>query len=251
MALSDVEFSAFLEKLRAISADFEQLGAMDDHQFRIFAQALHASQVQLKKNLFVTDYRNQADVEKFEYSFGAQSAQFIIDIVPYLHQVMLQHYRRSDELTLVDVGPGSCIGTNLLASLHSDDVIYSKLKIDAIDYTNVRERWATALYPKINYRVEDLFDQPDRQWDFVICSHVIEHLDEPRPFIDALRRICKGFAFIYSPFEELDRIPYHLSTITRDTYAGIDNCRLEIRKSMGWRCDLPGNDCILAIIDCR
>jgi hypothetical protein len=75
--------------------------------------------------------------------------------------------------------------------------------------------------------------------------------DEPRPFIDALRRICKGFVFIYSPYEEFDRIPYHLSTIARDTYAGIKDCRLEILRSMGWRGDVPGNECILAIIDCR
>lgn len=251
MALSELEFSTFLERLRSVSKDFDLLGAMDDQQFKIFTQALHASQARLKQNLFVSDFRNQADVEKFEYAFGAQSTQFIIDILPYLHQVMVQHYERSDELTLIDVGPGSCIGTNLLAALHSDHVIYSKLKIDAIDHANIRERWVTALYPKINLRVEDLFDQPDRQWDFVICSHVIEHVDEPRSFIDALRRICKGFAFIYSPYEEFDRIPYHLSTITKDTYAGIDNCRLEILRSMGWRGDVPGNECILAIIDCR
>ena len=193
MALNESEFATFIENLRSLSADFVQLGAMSDSQFKRFTRVLHESQLALKKNLFVDDYRNQADVEKFEFAFGAQSTQFIIDILPFLHQVMLENYQRSDELTLIDVGP---------RLLHRHEpardariatiIIYSKLKIDAVDYTKVRERWASALYPKIDYRVGDLFDLPDKQWDLVICSHVIEHLEAPRPFIDCAEAGVQG-----------------------------------------------------------
>ena len=212
---------------------------------------MHEFQASLKQSVFVGDFRNKSDVTRFEYGFGAQSAQFMIDILPFLHEVMVAHYERSDELSLIDIGSGSCIGTNLLTILHSDRVIYSKLNVSAIDHTDVRERWVRALYPKIDYRVADLYELPEKQWDFVVCSHVIEHVEEPREFIEALLRICKGFAFVYSPYEEFDRIPHHLNTIDKATYAGIQGCRLEVLRSMGWRGDIPGNHCLLAIIDCR
>ena len=251
MPLDPLQFSDFMDMLRKTGSDYAKIREMDDAQFDQFAGLLHANQTLLKQALYVDSFRNQADAEKFEYAGGAQSLQFVIDILPYLHEVMVTHYGRLDELSLIDVGPGSCVGTNLLTALHSDHVVFSKLKVQAIDYTNIRQRWVSALYPKVDHKVGDLFDLPSRTWDLVVCSHVIEHVEEPRPFIDKLLDICKGFAFIYSPFEERERIPYHLSTITRDTYAGIERCRLEVLKSMGWHGDVPGEHCLLAIVDCR
>ncbi len=245
------QFDALMVRLIETGQDFDRIRSMDPDQFERFVAAIHANQAALKRNLYVDSYRNTSNADKFEYGFGAQSMQFVIDVLPYLHETMVANYARFDELSLIDVGPGSCIGTNLLAALHSDHIVYSKLAIEAIDYTDVRQRWATTLYPKVKHRVGDLFDLPSRSWDFVLCSHVIEHVEEPRAFIDKLLDICKGFAFIYSPFEEHERIPFHLSTITKETYTGVDRCRLELIKSMGWRGDLPGEYCLLAIVDCR
>jgi SAM-dependent methyltransferase len=250
-ALEAHAFRSLIESLDKAGRELAGVPSMSRAQFQEFVSVVHTFQESLKHSVFVNDFRNKTDAARFEYGFGAQSAQFMIDILPYLHEVMVSHYERSDELSLVDVGSGSCIGTNLLTMLHSDRVIYSKLNVAAIDHTDVRERWVRTLYPKIDYRVVDLFDLPEKQWDFVICSHVIEHVEEPRAFIDALLRICKGFTFVYSPYEEFDRIPHHLSTIDKETYAGIGGCRLEVIRSMGWRGDIAGNHCLLAIIDCR
>lgn len=251
MPLTEEQFSSLLSRLTAAATDSDRIGDMDTHQFDRYAAALHAHQAALKRNLYVDSFRNGGDAEKFEYVFGAQSMQFVADLLPHIHETMLAHYGRFDELSLVDVGAGSCMGTNLLAALHSDHVVYSKLKIDAVDYIDLRQRWVKALYPKVHHQVADLFDLPSRNWDLVLCSHVVEHVENPRPFIEKLMDICKGFAFIYTPFEERDLIPHHLSTITRDTYSGIERCRLEVIKSMGWRGDMPGEYCLLAIIDCR
>jgi SAM-dependent methyltransferase len=249
-SMDEDSFRTLIDTLDEARRGLRGAPSMSRAQFEEFATTVHAFQASLKQSVFVNDFRNKADAATFEYAFGAQSAQFMIDILPYLHEVMVAHYARSDELSLVDVGAGSCIGTNLLTMLHSDHVVYSKLNVTAVDHTDVRERWVRALYPMIDYRIADLFDLPGKQWDFVVCSHVIEHVEEPRDFIEALLRICKGFAFVYSPYEEFDRIPHHLSTIVKDTYAGIPGCRLEVMRSMGWRGDIPGNDCLLAIIDC-
>jgi hypothetical protein len=99
--------------------------------------------------------------------------------------------------------------------------------------------------------VGDVHALPDRAWDFVVCSHVVEHVEDPRAFIDTLRRICRGFAFVYTPYREIERIPDHLSTIDESTYAGIPGCELEVVASMGWHPDRPGDDCLIATIDCR
>lgn len=240
-----------MEQMRAFKNEIPTIASLNDEQFGIFCGEWHESIDLLKKVVFASDPRNKQDVQKFEYGWGAQSAQFIIDLIPRIQSILLQHYRRADHLKLLDVGAGSCVGTNVLAMLHSDNLIYSTMQIDAVDYTSVRERWVRTQYPKISYRVADIFDLPDRSWDLVVCSHVVEHLADPRSFIDALRRICAGFAFVYSPYAEIDRIAAHLSTITDHTYDGIPNCQLERIKSMGWHPDRPEDQCLLAIIDCR
>ena len=222
-----------------------------DEQFAELTREWHGCVDAVKRAAFNPDWRNKHDARTFEYGWGAQSAQFVIDLVPRIQSVLRQHYRRKDVLKLIDVGAGSCVGTNVLAMLHSDHHVYSRLEIDAIDYLPLRERWARSQYPLVNYMVGDAFALPDRSWDLVVCSHVIEHMEDPRAFIDNLRRICRGFAFVYSPYREIDRIEHHLATIDESTYAGIPGCELEVVSSMGWHPDIPDDRCLIATIDCR
>lgn len=224
---------------------------MTDQGFSDFCREWHGCTEAAKNLAFTADPRNKQDAGKFEYGWGAQSAQFIVDLIPRIQSVLRRHYRRKDVLKLIDVGAGSCVGTNLLATLHSDHTVYSRFEIDAIDYTPVRKRWVESQYPKVHYMVGDALALPERAWDMVVCSHVIEHIQDPRAFIDNLRRICRGFAFIYSPYREIDRIAAHVSTIDESTYADIPNCTLEVVSSMGWHPDRPGDDCLIATIDCR
>src|SRR3546814_14561895 len=74
------------------------------------------------------------------------------------------------------------------------------------------------------------FELPSNTWDMVICSHVVEHLVNPREFIDKLRDICRGFAFVYTPYNENPRISGHLCTITEKTYEGLP-CRTQIGRA--------------------
>jgi len=223
----------------------------DDGQFAGFIREWQGCVDAVKKTAFNPDWRNKDDVESFEHGWGAQSTQFIIDLVPRIQSVMRRHYRRKDVLKLIDVGAGSCTGTNVLAMLHSSHYVYSRLEIDAIDYIPLRQRWAQSQYPLINYMVGDAFALPDRAWDLAICSHVVEHMEDPRAFIDCIRRICRGFAFIYTPYREIERIPHHLATIDESTYADIPGCTLEVVSSMGWHPDKPEDKCLIATIDCR
>ena len=240
-----------IESAHALREALAESPVLTEAEFSAFCGEWHATVAALKQFAFSSDPRNKQDVAAFEYGWGGQSAQFVVDLVPKIQAAMLRHYTRKDALKLIDIGAGSCVGTNILATLHSDNIVWSRLEIDAIDYTPIRRRWVQSQFPRINYMVGDAFALPDRAWDFVVCSHVIEHLDEPRPFIENIRRICRGFAFVYSPYREIDRIAAHVSTIDESTYAGIPNCQLEVVSSMGWHPAKPGDKCLIAIIDCR
>ncbi len=77
--------------------------------------------------------------------------------------------------------------------LHSGNYVYSKVNVDAIDYTDSRLRWVKTMYPKVSYKVADVYDLPDHHWDIVFCSHVIEHALNLKAFIEKLVSISKGF----------------------------------------------------------
>lgn len=243
--------NAAIELARQLREALAAKPRFDDEGFERFCREWHGCVDGMKQAAFDPDWRNKFEPATFEYGWGGQSAQFIIDLVPRIQSVLRQHYKRKDVLKLIDVGAGSCVGTNVLAMLHSSHYVYSRLEIDAIDYIDLRERWARSQYPLINYMVGDVHELPDRSWDIVVCSHVIEHMEDPRAFIDCLRRICRGFAFVYSPYREIDRIEHHLATIDESTYAGIPNCKFEVVASMGWHPDRPEDKCLIATIDCR
>ena len=189
--------------------------------------------------------------ENFENKWVAQTLQFAIDCVPELHRILLRHYKRADHLSLLDVGAGSGVGANLIASLHADRMIYSKIDVDAIDYIDKRLLWAKMQYPKVNYTVEDLYNLKDRKWDFIFCSHCLEHVPSPREFCQKMVELCKGFVFVYTPYNEIELMTDHINTITEEFYGDFNVDRIQIFKSMAWRADRPEDKVILATLDCR
>ena len=43
---------------------------------------------------------------------------------------------------------------------------------------------------------------PEKTHDIVICSHVLEHYEDPKPYIEKLKRIAKRFVICMTPFNE-------------------------------------------------
>lgn len=236
--------------LQQLRADAQHLRTASDQSYAEFLEHWHAAAAAVKGQLYVAEEGNKGSQEVFEYGWGAHSIQFAIDVIPELHKVMLKHYRRKLNLKLVDIGAGSGAGTNMFALLHTSDEVFSPLEVEAVDQVDTRRRWIEFMYPKVKYTVGSLEKLRSRNWDFVYCSHVIEHTRDPRAFVKHLMRICRGFAFVYAPYNEVDLIPGHLSTITEKVFEGFPLEALIIRPSMAW---LPqaGGQCILAVIDCR
>jgi len=238
-----------VESLKLLKEHIKDVSQLDNSCFDEVIALWHETLGELKDAVF--DKKNKQARINFEEGWGAQSVQFVIDCIPEFHRILLHNYKRSDELTLLDVGAGSGLGSNLFTALHSENYVYSKVSVDAIDYTDSRLRWVQTMYPKVNYKVADVYDLPDNHWDMFFCSHVIEHVTNPKAFIEKLVNISRGFVFVYSPYNEIDRIPAHINTITESLYEGFDIEKINIFKSMGWHADIPEDLCILAVIDCR
>ncbi len=239
-----------LRTLRRLQELMPAVRDLDDAGFAGFSGEWQRTAEALKDAVFVPNPGNRnPDRLKFEFAAGAQAIQNMLDIVPHLQRCMVEHYDRFAPLKLLDVGSGTGAGVNLLAQLHSDTMIWSKLDIDAIDYVPWRSRWVATQYPKVRYSVMDSADLPARAWDFVVCSHVIEHLPDPQAMIRDVLRACRGFAFIYCPYNEIELSPGHLSVITEADFEPHRPERIIVQESMAFHG--PGRRCIMAIFDCR
>lgn len=229
-----------------------EVASLDDAGFDEFCRLWRQANGALKDAIYAgpNGGAGRFSREEFENLWGGQSTIFMADILPFLHAKLIGHYRRSQVLKVLDVGAASGFGSSFLASLHRDHSIYSRFEVEAVDISASRKRWVQATAPDVRFHVADLFDLPSRHWDLVICSHVLEHVKEPKPFVDRLRDICRGFAFVYTPFAEDPRIPAHVSMITEATYEGLP-AELHVIKSMGWHPNRPEDHCLLAVIDCR
>lgn len=179
----------------------------------------------------------QFDLAWLEGCFIPQSMQFMIDCLPTIRE-LIQGWPRDRVLEVLDVGTGSGAGANLLATLHRSVFFGVQMKVDALDISSSYKAYADVHFPDINYVVGDLFDlPPDRTWDLIICSHVIEHLADPFPLINEIRRRARHWAVFCAPFEEKNRLEGHLISITARTIErlGIQPLSVKVMTSPGWK----------------
>ena len=205
----------------------------------------------LKDAVFYGNPKNpNPDRSRFETESAAQSMQFAIDLLPSLRAVITRDYPRGDLVRLLDVGAGSGSGASLIAQLHASAMLHARIDVEAIDVVPWRSAWVATQHPRVNYHVCDAEALPARNWDLVLCSHVIEHLEDPRAMIRHILRACRGHALVYAPYRESPLSAGHVSIIDEGTFANLGRpCEITILDSLGW----AGEDrrCILAVIDCR
>lgn len=179
----------------------------------------------------------QHSFEWFEECAIPQSLQFMIDCLPAIRD-LLKEPGLQEPLTVLDVGTRSGAGANLLATLHRTHMIGPSLIVDALDIAPEFKIYAEEFFPDVReYIVGDIFQvERNRKWDLVICSHTIEHLANPRPFIEELNRRARKWLLLYAPFEE--RQPdgvEHLTRITRGFVESFEPIRVDVFSSPGWQ----------------
>lgn len=128
---------------------------------------------------------------------------------PISGKLVTNFFRNFSELYLsieVDsVFDGGCGEGFLLDTLNKARPVRSCFAID-IDPDEVRD--ASKNLPFCNVRPGSIYDIPfdDTSFDLVICSEVLEHLEDPTRGLQELQRVSKKFALLSVPREPVWRI---------------------------------------------
>jgi hypothetical protein len=110
---------ALIELARRLREALATQPQFSDEGFDRFCREWQGCVAGVKQAAFNPDWRNKHDPKSFEYGWGAQSAQFVIDLVPRIQSVLRRHYRRKDVLRLIDVGAETAGSAEHKAELHS------------------------------------------------------------------------------------------------------------------------------------
>lgn len=107
--------------------------------------------------------------------------------------------------TVVDVGCGLGIGTNIL-SHEADYVLGLDKNQESVEYAKqmfARHKNNVYWSPQVDFMVSDVVNEEREmmKFDFVVCLEVFEHLKNTKPLLAFLKRVWsgKGAIFISSP----------------------------------------------------
>ncbi len=142
-------------------------------------------------------------------------------------------------LAILDYGCGT--GDHITFPLAQAENEVLGIDVHAPSILEARRKYAL---PNLSFRVGDLQDlsEKDLGFEVIVCSEVLEHLENPREFMEGLRRLLRpGSALIittpngYGSFEMLHRLERMLSRIGvhQAVRWGFWQCRKLIRRVQG------------------
>lgn len=172
------------------------------------------------------------DAQLLKLRCDSQSLQYYSDMSAFMSSRILQ----SETLSLLDVGPRTGAGLAFLRLVHHP-AAFTRLKFDpvaGIDIDPVFENSAALELPDISAMTGNMFDLPEKSWDVVMCSHVIEHIEETENFIEQLCRIAKRYVFLACPYAETPLSSDHCRTIDYNFFKSIGFLDVKVYESQQW-----------------
>jgi hypothetical protein len=120
--------------------------------------------------------------------------------------------------------------------LYASPILGPQLIVDAMEIHPWMARYARARLHYIRrYIVADVMNYwPEEPWDFVLCSHTLEHMSDWEPFLAALQRLATRSVLVYTPWKEDPRIPEHTLTIDEPFLARVGALKQWIIESPAW-----------------
>jgi SAM-dependent methyltransferase len=164
--------------------------------------------------LFQAVYPEQ-DIRWLEGDFIPQSMQFMIDMLPHLRQ-LFSDWPRGRQMDVLDVGTGTGAGANLLGALYRGNFFGFPMAVQGLEMLELYAQYARVNFNNVKYNVGTLPEWGQgRSWDTVICSHTIEHFEDPAPFMSMLQSVTRRWVVFYAPYNEpVPRFHGHLTSIT-------------------------------------
>lgn len=175
-----------------------------------------------------------------------QAVGFMTDLISVLRTTLLPKHN-GEHFSVLDLGAKTATGSELLGYLGQSGS-FSKLKFTVtcgdIDPTFVN--YSAVANPHVEYLSADVFDL-ERQWDIVICSHVVEHIPNPLDFVAKLRGIARRYIILAFPYCEdpSKLIPGHINSLDHKFLSAINPSRYEIYDGLFWSQSL----CCISVIE--
>lgn len=147
-----------------------------------------------------------------------------------IEQLLMKQFFKNTEICLnksekqissiLEAGCGEGHFTNFLQK------VFTTSRIDAFDVSSVVIEQANLKYGNINFHKGSIYsiESKDAQYDLVVASEVLEHLESPEKALNELLRVSSGYVLITVPHEPIWRI--------------LNLCRLKYIKRMG---NTPGH----------
>ena len=127
-----------------------------------------------------------------------------------LRQMFLQPFQRNFLQTLVTLHPSNVLevgaGEGFLL-----DKIHRRIPQANILGLDINENYVAEghrLFPQLDLQVGNIYhiQQPDKSWDVVVASEVLEHLDRPADGLRELARVARRNVLVSVPWEPWFRL---------------------------------------------
>jgi 2-polyprenyl-3-methyl-5-hydroxy-6-metoxy-1,4-benzoquinol methylase len=179
--------------------------------------------------------RGNVDPNVFYDKSMPQSELFMAEIIPVIHSLYF-NYPVNRSIDVLDIGPQTFSGTRLLARTHAPDSFNSlKMKISALDIHDYFLELKECLCPEVEFIKSNVFDVKDRSWDLIICSHVIEHVPEPKAFVAKLQQMARRDVIVACPWNENPiTTKGHINTIDKAFVRSVGAKDLKIFTNFMW-----------------
>lgn len=178
------------------------------------------------------------DIRIGEYALNCnnpQALRFLIDCYPTMSR-LFDTFPRMSEINFLDVGPAFGASAGLIADMHRSNFLGPKITVDVLDITQERKKYIELCYPLVNFiqgNIESIED--DKKWDIIYCSNVIEHIENPKIFIEKILSHARYFAIFVAPFcEECPMSPGHISRISKETFIDFSPSEFITFKTHAW-----------------
>lgn len=113
--------------------------------------------------------------------------------------VLIEQIKQLHPESILDVGAGEGF---TLEALRLRKIAK---KLEGIEYMDEALTLAKKLHPEVHIKKGNIYELPYKanSFDIIICTEVLEHLEEPDKALDELKRVTKKYIIISVPNEPL------------------------------------------------
>jgi len=163
------------------------------------------------ENINSKSYWNKRFENDWNSNGGDEQTRFFYNIlIENMPEQIVEQLKKQD-YSMCDIGCATGEGTEILQKYFSNTVV------TGIDFSEKSIEMADNNYPHIEFKCEDI-ESVKGNYDVIICSNVLEHIENPYKAIEQLLVHTKKYLMVLVPYEEYDRIKEHVYTFDKYSF---------------------------------